>query len=109
MHHHSWRQFLQQRPRQPGRETELSRQNCSGRFDLSTEDVTGFQTLHKTNRFVVVFECAFLNRRRDEWIAPLPADEGFHFFGAAAFQAENAESCKRHVFERGTTFLQSKT
>ena len=72
-------------------------------------EFAALQPLNKVDGLALIIESALLDRRRDEWIAPLPADEGFHFLGAATFQAENAESCKWHVLERGKTFLQSKT
>ena len=54
----------------------------------------------------MIVECTLLDRWRYERIATLPADESFHFLSTAAFQAENSESCKRHILRRDETFSQ---
>src|SRR5665213_1505723 len=73
------------------------------RHDDDHVKLIGLQPLHETDGFAMVIECALLDRWCDEWIAPLPTDESLHFLGAAAFQAENAESCKWHVSQHNRT------
>jgi hypothetical protein len=68
-----------------------------------------FESLHKADGVAMVVERTLLDRWRYKWIATLPADERFHLLRTAAFQAENAESCKWHVSERDRTFPQFKT
>ncbi len=101
-------------PRQPferrisHRKIAKKRQPGAGHADDHVE-LAGLQPLDELQCFAMVIERALLHRRRDERIAPLPPDEGFHFLGAAAFQAENAESCKWHDSRIGSTPSPSMT
>jgi hypothetical protein len=52
-------------------------------------EFTGVEALDELKCAVVVVKRAFLNRRGDERIAALAADQGFHFFRAPAFETED--------------------
>ncbi len=67
------------------------RESGTGHADDHVE-LAGLQPLHEPERLAVVCEGPFLYGWSDERDPVLPAYEGLHFLGAAAFETDNAKS-----------------